>query len=412
MKLSLDSLPSTLSALSLTSSALILSGLLSACSKAPQAPLYQIQEESGSILMMSQVGGQAHGEKLWYTKSDSLRVKSEMWYQGSQHGLSVVMDNHNPKCLVYFQFQQGKESGSNQSDQCAERIDESTVSRAFESNEQVMLNYSDQLDEWAILLKTHASKTFSSDVAQDHSFEMGVRASLRYHVLQTLTMGVDRPEWERQLKDFKASSIGPSQYQVRGEFPLNQAPKSLLGQIRQAMAQAGYPSGSQTLGFEWGYLFAQASVQAHFQSALIQKPAWQRANQYQLQVSQALLQSQSLPSKKGEWSGTPGNSYWLSYDEAILSKTHGEGILFYSGIPALSPWSVAGGLFNPTVPQSKDAFIQRYQSFLKVDPSEFQDWIQQQDLVTFQVGDNRLELIPESLAQELNYVYSTIPSES
>lgn len=390
---------------------LLTASLLLLVSCAKKAPLYQVNEEPGFLVMASQDQGQVHGEKFWFTKEDSLRVKSEMWYLGSQHGPSVQLDSKNPSCLLYVNYKQGQEKGSDQSESCGETVTGNSVTQAFESDEQVLFNYSKGVSDWAASLKSQAVGSFSAEVANDHSFQMGLESAIKQELLKTLKMSVDRPEWEKLLSTWNPQQVKMPQWKIQGEYSQARTPQSTQNSIDAAMARAGYPRGSQTLGFEWGFLYGQYAVQTQFRPQLIKKQAWLNANKYQAEVIESLFKGSELPQVSGEWSGQPGNSYWMSYDESILLQTQGEGILFYSQIPAVSPWSQAGMLINPLQPD-KNSIIQKFQSRNKWSQEEVQSYIQEKSLSPFQVSNDRVELIPSVLASELEQVMNGLSTES
>lgn len=380
------------------------------CSTQPS--LWQSSNEGGLLLLEAHAN---HGEKLWY--ADGVRVKSEQWDHGLKHGMAVEMDSSMNECVVYTRFHQGQEAGTDLSDNCTQSISNLAVQRSFESDDQLMLNYDGIFNEWVISLKKQSESQIKPSIWEDHAFEMGLRLGVKGQVQSFLNMDVDKPEWHRMLKRFDVNSfqLGADRASLEfpHEFPLAQSGQAFRHKVKKLMDKAGYPSGSDVNAFAWGILLGEYSARKVMGSALLTKKAWKKANLYQVQLYKSMMRGTDRLSKRGEWTGRPGNSYWLSYREDILRLTQGDGVLFYNGMPAVSPWSQIGILLT----QDSDVISAELKLLSAVEQRYHWDGptlaahSQSQQLSLVSLGQGRFELIPDLLKQEIQFLKQNLKQD-
>jgi hypothetical protein len=108
-----------------------------------------------------------------------------------------------------------------------------------------------------------------------------------------------------------------------------------------------------------------------------------------------------LPASKGQWSGTPGDSDWISDNPAVNAVTDDQPIPFRRGHPDFSPWARGSYKFDDMTGDDSD-FGKVYDAVAKEqglpNRSAGQKWLSTQELTPHHVHDGAtIELVPRAL---------------
>ncbi len=108
-----------------------------------------------------------------------------------------------------------------------------------------------------------------------------------------------------------------------------------------------------------------------------------------------------LPASKGQWSGTPGDSDWISDNPAVNAVTDDQPIPFRRGHPDFSQWARGSYKFDDMTGDDSD-FGKVYDAVAKEqglpNRSAGQKWLSTQELTPHHVHDGAtIELVPRAL---------------
>ena len=120
-----------------------------------------------------------------------------------------------------------------------------------------------------------------------------------------------------------------------------------------------------------------------------------------------------LPRTNGQWSGTPGNSFWRSNHPDVNRITGNQPIEFIDGRPDFSPWSRGSIHFNPGALDGTDADFDLVYDQLMRTPglnlgsrNQARNWLSQRGLTPHHFSDTEIQLIPSDLHGNIPHIGS------